>query len=62
MLYLSTVDAKANINNNIFNITVTLSALSSLIKGVTRNLGGFFSPIISLFSSIHLGVRVSKCR
>lgn len=70
MIYSLSVDAEANINNNIFNITVTLSALSYLIKGVTRNLGGFFSPITSLFLSFPLGVilgallgiRVSKWR
>ncbi|MGO2236316.1 MAG: hypothetical protein ACTH5B_19835 [Marinomonas sp.] len=36
------IDDSVNIDHNEFNITVTLSALFSLIKGVTRNLGGFF--------------------
>lgn len=36
------VDEVVIFNHTEYNITVTLSALSSLIKGVTRNLGGFF--------------------
>ena len=46
MFYLSSFDAKTHINNNALNRTVTLSALFSSIKSVTRNLGGFFSPSV----------------
>lgn len=42
MFYLTLFDAKIHINNNALNRTVTLSALFSSIKSVTRNLGGFF--------------------
>lgn len=40
--YTFQVDEVVIFNHNNYNITVTLSALFSLIKGVTRNLGGFF--------------------
>jgi hypothetical protein len=36
------VDEVVIFNHTDYNITATLSALSSLNKGVTRNLGGFF--------------------
>jgi hypothetical protein len=40
------VDEVVIFNHTDYNITATLSALSSLNKGVTRNLGGFFMPKI----------------
>ena len=51
MLYLLRhIDDMVNINHNGLNITATLSALFSLTKGVTRNLGGFSLPIVYLFN------------
>jgi hypothetical protein len=40
------IDHSVYIYHTIHNITATLSALSSLIKGVSRNLGGFSLPEI----------------
>ena len=40
------IDHSVNIYHTTHNITATLSALSSLIKGVSRNLGGFSLPEI----------------
>jgi hypothetical protein len=49
------IDHSVNIYHTIHNITATLSALSSLIKGVTRNLGGFSLPEIPPSERIGVG-------
>jgi hypothetical protein len=42
--YTFQIDEVVIFNHTYCNITVTLSALFSSIKDVTRNLGGFFTP------------------